>query len=178
LKCPSCGGPVQSWDKAKRHGYLEDGTKLLFQIRIVKCKSCKKKHRVLPSFLIPYKRFLAVVIARTILAGCPRDTCAAEYETQRQWLQWYEDKEQEFELTLRQDTPLDESCGFASLLSELKELYPVEESTEEFELDPDPDSKPVFRHWKASNWLSKIIHLYVLFNRGKCPPSYSYLSSA
>jgi hypothetical protein len=58
---------------------LEDGTDLLFLIIIVKCISCNRKHRVLPSFLLPYKRFLAAVIARTILAGCPRDACAAEY---------------------------------------------------------------------------------------------------
>ena len=73
------------------------------------------------------------------------------------------------------------SCGFAPLLSELKETYPPEESTEEeFESDPDqdPDSKPVFRQWTASNWLSKIIYTYVYFNKGKCPPSYGYLSSA
>lgn len=160
---------------------MEDGTDLLFLIIIVKCISCNRKHRVLPSFLLPYKRFLAVVIARTILAGCPRDACAAEYATQRQWLQWNENVEQDFELILRQDTPLDESCGFAPLLSELKETYPPEESTEEeFEsdLDQDPDSKPVFRQWTASNWLSKIIYTYVYFNKGKCPPSYHYLSSA
>lgn len=180
MKCPHCHGPVQSWDKARRHGYLEDGTDLLFLIIIVKCISCNKKHRVLPSFLLPYKRFLAVVIARTILAGCPRDACAAEYATQIQWLQWNANVEQDFELILRQDTPLDESCGFAPLLSELKETYPAAESTEEeeFESDLDPDSKPAFRHWTASNWLSKIICRYVLFNKGKCPPSYGYLSSA
>lgn len=176
MKCSCCDGPVQYWDKAIRHGYQEDGTKLLFMIRIVKCKSCNKKHRVLPSFLIPYKRFLTAVIALTILSGCPRDTCAAEYTTQQQWLQWYKDKEQEFEQTLRLDTPLDESCGFASLLSELQQSYPVQENTEEFE--PDPDSKPTFRYWEASCWLSKILHPYVLFMKGKCPPSYSYLSSA
>jgi len=158
---------------------LEDGTDLLFLIIIVKCISCNRKHRVLPSLLLPYKRFLVAVIARTILAGCPRDACAAEYATQRQWLQWNANVEQDFELILRQDTPLDESCGFAPLLSELKETYPAEESTEEgFESDQDPDSNPVFRHWKASNWLSKIICRYVLFNKGKCPPSYGYLSSA
>lgn len=176
MKCPSCSGPVQGWGTVIRHGYLEDGTVLLFLIRRVKCKSCNKSHRVLPSFLLPYKRFTTDVIARTILAGFPRDTCAAEYAAQRQWLQWHASLEQEFELTLRKDTPLDESCGFASLLSGLKQSYPVQESTEEFELQLD--EKPVYRHWKASNWLSKIIRLHVLFNRGKCPPSYCYLSPA
>lgn len=176
MKCSYCGGSVQGWGKVLRHGYLEDGTKLLFRISVVKCKSCKKKHRILPSFLLPYKRFLTEVIARTILAGCPSDSCAAEYATQRQWLQWHEYKEQEFELTLRQYTPLDELCGFASLLSKMKESYPVQQSLEGFE--PEPDENPILRHWEATDWLSKILPIYVLFTRGKCPPSYGYLSSA
>ena len=71
--CPSCGGSLYFYDKVKRIVKLQNGIKKETEINRVRCKSCRKTHRVIPDDIIPYKHY-----AKDIVQGVLRGEITSE----------------------------------------------------------------------------------------------------
>ena len=59
IPCPDCEGDLKPYDTCKRHvTHLDDeevGHRVLYVLRRLQCENCKKTHRELPNFIVPYK---------------------------------------------------------------------------------------------------------------------------
>ncbi len=59
--CPLCGGTLDVRGTCRRKVYTMRGAYIL-QLRVLYCCECRRTHRELPYFLIPYKRYSANAI--------------------------------------------------------------------------------------------------------------------
>jgi hypothetical protein len=64
IPCPACGGELKFYDTCKRSLKLPLGLTITLLLRRLLCEDCKKTHRELPDFVIPYKRYCRIVIER------------------------------------------------------------------------------------------------------------------
>jgi len=62
----------------------------VFVIRVLRCRQCEKTHRELPNLMIPYKRYGANVIEKTIFPTSHL-TVAADESTIYRWRKWFTD---------------------------------------------------------------------------------------
>ena len=57
LPCPLCNGELFTRSTCRRKAITSSGETKLFQLRVRKCRNCKRTHRELPKPLVPYKRY-------------------------------------------------------------------------------------------------------------------------
>lgn len=85
--CPYCGGELHVKDsvlRKRRDRYSQITT---YRIRRLRCKKCKRLHRELPDFLLPYKRYDSETIESVIDEKA--DDCTASPTTIQRWRSWY-----------------------------------------------------------------------------------------
>lgn len=76
--CPDCSGELIFFDRVKRVVKLGDGEKEWIYIRRLRCKNCKKLHRELPEYLIPYKQYDKEIISDVKHGVIDQDTYGYE----------------------------------------------------------------------------------------------------
>ena len=65
VRCPHCGGrKFVRYGYRNRQGINANGSRYIFRIPRVRCKGCGKIHHVLPTFLVPLRRYFLDVIER------------------------------------------------------------------------------------------------------------------
>jgi len=60
--CPECGGELRFFDKVRRIYWTKRKKVKQSTIRRFKCTKCKKIHREIPDYIIPYKRYESEII--------------------------------------------------------------------------------------------------------------------
>lgn len=60
--CPDCGGFLKYYDRVKRMFKVKGGYKKHLKIRRLRCVDCKRLHRELPAFILPYKHYEVEII--------------------------------------------------------------------------------------------------------------------
>lgn len=125
--CPICNGSVTVRDTRDRKVIDDSGTRKLYRLRRLKCRSCNKLHIELPDSMIPYKHYEAAVI-EAALDGTT-DSCPADNSTIQRWQIWLR------QLILRADSTLRSLWSSyhqknwplfdrSSLLQKLRKHYP------------------------------------------------------
>jgi hypothetical protein len=87
IPCPICGETLRPKGWPKRVVIEEDGTKSIIKVQRRKCSGCKKYHRELPDFIIPYKRHCLKTVEQII--NCEEKTTCIETETIRKIKLWW-----------------------------------------------------------------------------------------
>ncbi len=64
--CPECNGLLKPYDHVTRSVRSGFGNIEHIRIQRYKCVKCKRIHRELPNYLVPYKQFKADIIAGVI----------------------------------------------------------------------------------------------------------------
>lgn len=77
-KCPECGGELRYYDTVKRMVKIEGGEKVYFTLRRFRCLNCRKVHRELPDYIVPYKQYAADIINGVIAGSITPDTIGFE----------------------------------------------------------------------------------------------------
>ena len=65
-KCPICGGNLKHYDRVERVVRIKGGLTQKTKIKRVRCITCRKLHRELPDYLVPYKHYEAEIIKGVI----------------------------------------------------------------------------------------------------------------
>ncbi len=86
-ECPLCKGRLVVRDTVDRHYRNEEGEKVWFRIRRLRCKECGKLHRELPDILLPYKHYRSEIIEETL--DGKQDVPGPEAMTFRRWQEWF-----------------------------------------------------------------------------------------
>lgn len=60
--CPDCGGNLRYYDSVKRIVRTRYGKTNFIKVRRLKCDVCKKVHRELPDYILPFKHYEADII--------------------------------------------------------------------------------------------------------------------
>lgn len=88
-KCPKCGGQLKYYDSVKRIVRTKRRVTKNVIIRRLKCVKCKRLHRELPSFLLPYKQYEMEVILGVIEGIISSETLGFEdYPCKMTMLRW------------------------------------------------------------------------------------------
>lgn len=67
-KCPACGGELKCYDQVWRLVRTKGGRKHHIKVKRFRCCDCHEIHRLLPSFIFPYKQYHGKII-RCVLKG-------------------------------------------------------------------------------------------------------------
>ena len=89
LCCPVCGGKLQVHGTCLRKIRCTNGVEIL-RLRVMKCRSCGKTHRVLPEIIVPYKRNSLKLLCE--IAAAPEDSYLCETSTWvrvKAWVEWF-----------------------------------------------------------------------------------------
>jgi len=86
-ECPLCKGKLVARDTVDRHYRDEEGEKVWFRIRRLRCKECGKLHRELPDILLPYKHYRCEIIEET--ADGKEEAPGPEARTLQRWREWF-----------------------------------------------------------------------------------------
>lgn len=70
-----------------RHYRDEEGEKIWFRIRRLRCKECGKLHRELPDILLPYKHYRCEIIEETL--DGKEETPGPDARTHHRWRDWF-----------------------------------------------------------------------------------------
>lgn len=76
--CSDCGGYLKYYDEVTRIVRTKHGVKYRVTVRRFVCLKCKRVHRELPKFLLPYKHYEAGII-NGFLSGA-MSSCDIEFE--------------------------------------------------------------------------------------------------
>lgn len=76
--CSKCFIKTKRYDFVYRTMKLNDNKKEIIQIERFRCPKCKSIHRVLPSFIYPYKQYKASIINDVINGYIDSDTIGYE----------------------------------------------------------------------------------------------------
>lgn len=88
-KCPNCGGELKHYDSVNRVIKTKGGNKSYIKVRRLKCTICKKIHRNVPSYLIPYKHYDVDIISGVIEGYITPDTIGYEdYPCEMTMIRW------------------------------------------------------------------------------------------
>lgn len=60
--CPECGGELKHYDCVKRILRTKNRETTYVIVPRVRCKQCKKIHRILPKNIMPYKQYEAELV--------------------------------------------------------------------------------------------------------------------
>lgn len=66
--CPDCGGYLLYYDHVRRIVRAKYGDRKFVNISRYRCKRCKRLHRAIPSYILPYKQYETEII-RGVVAG-------------------------------------------------------------------------------------------------------------
>ena len=64
--CPECGGTLKYYDNVGRIVRTKGGRKRRIKVKRFRCQECNKLHRLLPSFIFPYKQYHGLIIKRVL----------------------------------------------------------------------------------------------------------------
>ena len=81
-RCPQCGNIMSGYDHRKRMAKNSRGETVAYKLHRAKCLHCGMVHLLLPSFMHPYKHYMAAVIKNAIVDA---SDCPAEDSTIRRW---------------------------------------------------------------------------------------------
>jgi phage FluMu protein Com len=70
-----------------RHYRDEEGEKVWFRIRRLRCKECGKLHRELPDILLPYKHYRCEIIEETL--DEKEEAPGPDARTLQRWRDWF-----------------------------------------------------------------------------------------
>lgn len=85
--CPACGNGMKPHGRCLRKLITQDGAKT-FSLRVSYCLKCKHSHRVLPDFIIPYKRHSAETYAQVYDTPHGMLVCDIDEKTERTIRKW------------------------------------------------------------------------------------------
>ena len=92
-KCPLCYGDLKYYDRVKRLTKKEYGMKNYVNIRRFKCSKCKRIHRELPRYILPYRQYTSDIILDVLNGLISSDMI--KYEdfpnemTMKRWIMFY-----------------------------------------------------------------------------------------
>jgi hypothetical protein len=89
VNCPGCNGSLSVIGSRNRTMLDDDRNRVVFRIRRLHCKPCRRIHHELPDRLVPYKRYGSGVI-EGVLDEPDRAVVAVESSTIARWLSWFE----------------------------------------------------------------------------------------
>lgn len=78
MVCKNCGGTECYYDTVLRSAKTKKGHKYFVKVRRYRCSNCHSIHRVLPSYLLPYKLYEKEIIQGVISGYITPETL--EYE--------------------------------------------------------------------------------------------------
>ncbi|SMC61134.1 DUF6431 domain-containing protein [Papillibacter cinnamivorans] len=87
VSCPICGGQLLHRDRVIRTFRESDGERKRLSIRRLVCAECRRLHRELPDFIVPFKHYVCDVIEAAIEA-IVSDISADDCTIQR-WRHWF-----------------------------------------------------------------------------------------
>ena len=94
-KCSYCGGTLKYYDKVSRIVKTKGGHKQKIEIRRVRCINCRRMHRKLPDFLVPYRHYESEIIKGVLDGFITSDTIGFEdypcETTMNRWIKTYSD---------------------------------------------------------------------------------------
>jgi hypothetical protein len=64
ISCPKCGGELKQHDRRRRGLIDGEGAKHVYSLRQLRCKRCRRLHRELTDFMVPYKRYSTEVVEK------------------------------------------------------------------------------------------------------------------
>lgn len=76
--CPNCGGYLSGYDHVKRIVRSKYGDRKFVNIPRYRCKRCKRLHRAIPSYILPYKQYETDIIQGVIEGLITSDTLGFE----------------------------------------------------------------------------------------------------
>lgn len=82
--CPLCGSRLFSHGTCRRKSIEEDCLEI-HQLRVLKCRNCKRTHRELPDTLVPYKHYGRKLIS-AVVAG--KAKYSYDESTRYRYIQW------------------------------------------------------------------------------------------
>ncbi|MGB4313143.1 MAG: DUF6431 domain-containing protein [Natronincolaceae bacterium] len=142
--CPICENSLNVIGSRERGLIEHDGTKRKLTIRRLKCGHCNRIHHELPEVIVPYKRYSAETIEKSICGNNEEQAC--ELSTIRSWKIWFYLLEEYFESTLKAIKFL--YISYAGLQEEISLLQPLKE-----------------RRKKSDGWLRRLVRIIVNSNR-------------
>ena len=89
--CPKCNKLMQSHGRCQRNVHIPGDGRTRFSLRVFFCDTCRRYHRELPYFLIPYKYHCAETVAATYDSDMAELDCDADDSTIRRLKQWVTD---------------------------------------------------------------------------------------
>lgn len=89
ITCPICGGELKLYDHVMRCVKIEKGLKNYVYIRRMKCKTCGRIHRELPSYMLPYIQYNKNIVSG-VLSGKikPDDLDYEDYPCETTMMRW------------------------------------------------------------------------------------------
>ena len=81
--CPGCGSLCSGYDTRSRRVIGDDGIKVIYHLRRVRCPACEVLHIEQPDFMRPRKHYTAAVIDNVIKGDV--EDCPAEHSTIWRW---------------------------------------------------------------------------------------------
>lgn len=76
--CPDCGGYLKYYDKVKRIMRMKGGGKRWIRVKRFRCIVCRKIHRSLPDFILPYKHYEAEIVKGVVNGFITSETLGFE----------------------------------------------------------------------------------------------------
>ena len=144
IACPICSGVLTVRDSRRRRVIQPDGSRKLYQLRRLRCKSCRRIHTELPSCIQPRKHYGVAVIEGEL--DHRRGDCPAEESTRRRWRTAFSQAKGQIEGALK-----------ASWTKDLQKGYPL--------LSPQPS---LLDHLVSagSGWLALVNSLLISAGHG------------
>lgn len=94
-KCPKCNGMLKKYDRTKRIVRGKEHKTQWIYIQRVKCVKCSRIHRVLPSFIFPYRHYEKELIVGVVEGLITSDILGYEdypcEKTMERWREFYKD---------------------------------------------------------------------------------------
>ena len=81
--CPDCSSLCSGYDTRSRRVIDDDGRKVTYRLRRLRCLACEVLHIEQPDFMRPHKHYTAAMIDK-VLDGLDAD-CPAEASTMWRW---------------------------------------------------------------------------------------------
>lgn len=78
MVCKECGGTEYYYDTVLRSARTKKGKRYFVKVRRYRCSNCHSIHRVLPSYLLPYKLYEKEIIQGVIFGYITPDTLGYE----------------------------------------------------------------------------------------------------
>jgi hypothetical protein len=88
IPCPCCGEKLKVIGSRGRKVYQASGEPTTLRIRRLRCTGCHRIHHELPDCILPYKRYAAACLEKSVDAPAKLDV-AADSSTLFRWNRWF-----------------------------------------------------------------------------------------